>query len=57
MSAQEVGDLRLDLTILDAQFKKWHDEDDALSEVMNQKLTKAKNVDLRLKMAAWKNRI
>ena len=56
MSTSEIGDLRLDLNILDSQFRKWLDEDDALSGVTNVKITKAKNADLRLKMTAWNNR-
>ena len=56
MTDEEVGDLRLDLTILDQTFEKFASEDDSLSGVLNTKLTKQKNVDFRLKLDAWKSR-
>jgi hypothetical protein len=40
MTLQEIADLRLDITILNSQFNKWYEEDDALSSVLNIKITK-----------------
>jgi hypothetical protein len=56
MSQQELADLRMDMGIVDSQYQKWADEDDNLSGVLNVKITKQKNADLRLKIEAWKNR-
>ena len=43
--------------MLDNQYQKWADEDDNLSGVLNAKITKQKNADLRLKIESWKNRM
>jgi len=51
-----MDDIRLDIGILDTAYEKWAKEDDSLSGVMNSKLTKVKNADMRLKIDAWKNR-
>jgi hypothetical protein len=48
----------MDITYtLDNQFQKWAEDDDSLSGVLNVKITKQSNIDLRLKMQAWKNRV
>lgn len=57
MSKQELDDIKLDVGILDTAYEKWAKEDDSLSGVMNAKLTKVKNADIRLKLDAWKNRV
>jgi hypothetical protein len=43
----ELRDLRLDLTTIDAMFDKWYREEEALSTVLNMKVIKQKNIDLR----------
>jgi hypothetical protein len=48
--------MAIDLSILDAQYQKWADEDDSLSGVLNAKITKQKNADLKLKFDSWKSR-
>ena len=48
--------LRLDIGVIDSAYAKWNSEDDSLSGVPNQKLTKTWNVDFRLKLEAWKAR-
>jgi hypothetical protein len=47
----------LDLTTVDALFDKWYREEEALSTVLNMKVIKQKNVDLRSKLEAWKRRL
>lgn len=56
MTKAEIDSIEYELKLLDEMFAKWYKEDDSLSGVLNVKLTKAKNVDLRLKMDAWKAR-
>ena len=56
MSQTELADLRMDMGIVDGQYQKWADEDDNLSGVLNVKITKQKNADLKLKIEAWRNR-
>lgn len=56
MSPSEIQDMRLNLSMIDAQYQKWADEDDSLSGVLNVKVTKQKNTDLRLKIEAWGKR-
>ena len=48
--------MRLDMSILDQQYQKWAEEDESLSGVLNNKLTRQNNADLRLKMGQWKIR-
>lgn len=57
MSKQELDDIKVDVGVLDSAYEKWAKEDDSLSGVMNSKLTKIKNADMRLKLDAWKNRV
>jgi len=38
-------------------FDKWIREEETLSGVLNVKLTKSKNTDLRLKLDTWKKRL
>ena len=51
-----MDDIRVDVGVLDTAYDKWAKEDDSLSGVMNSKLTKVKNADMRLKLEAWKSR-
>lgn len=51
-----MDDIRLDVGLLDSAYIKWAKEDDSLSGVMNSKLTKVKNADMRLKLDSWKSR-
>ncbi len=53
----ELRDLRMDLTTIDAMFDKWYREEEALSTVLNMKVIKQKNIDLRQKIEAWKRRL
>ena len=46
----------MDLGILDNLFDKWYKEEESLSGVLNIKLIKQKNADLRLKLEVWKKR-
>jgi len=48
--------MRLDLAIIDAEYKKWAVEDQSLSGVLNNKLTKQKNTEFRMKLDSWKAR-
>ena len=57
MTDDEVNEIKFDLKTLDEAYDKWAKEDDSLSGVLNTKLTKIKNVDFRLKLDAWKNRV
>ena len=56
MSESQEKFAKLDLTLIDAQFDKWVREEETLSGVLNVKLTKTKNTDLKLKFEAWKKR-
>ena len=56
MSDSQERFAKLDLTLIDAQFDKWVREEETLSGVLNIKLTKTKNTDLKLKFEAWKKR-
>ena len=47
----------MDLTTIDAMFDKWYREEEALSTVLNMKVIKQKNIDLRQKIEAWKRRL
>ena len=38
-------------------FDKWYREEEALSTVLNMKVIKQKNIDLRQKLEAWKRRL
>lgn len=49
--------IRIDLTLIDQQFDKWIREEETLSGVLNIKLTKQRNQDLRQKLDAWRRRI
>lgn len=48
--------LKLDITLIDAQFDRWIREEETLSGVLNIKLTKTKNTDLKMKFEAWNKR-
>ena len=56
LSSYQIYDLRLDLAIIDAEYKKWAVEDSSLSGVLNNKINKSKNTDFRMKLDAWKAR-
>jgi hypothetical protein len=56
ISVAELSVMRLDFSGLDAQYHKWAEEDDSLSGVLNAKITKHKNQELREKIKAWKAR-
>lgn len=67
-SLTSVGDLSLEeqssttanpkvpLAELDIQFDKWYKEDQVLSGVLNNRVTKQKNLDLKAKINSWKQR-
>ena len=53
----ETKDLKLDLLEADKQFDKWCREEESLSGVLNMKLIKQRNADLRLKLEVWRKRL
>lgn len=55
-SANSASNVRLDLVAIDAHFDKWYLEEQTLSGVLSQKVTKQKNTDLKLKLDAWRKR-
>ena len=58
LSQTELNDARLDFTqTLDGSYVKWAEDDSVLSGVMNVKITKQSNFDLRLKLDTWKKKI
>lgn len=46
----------MDLSYIDSLFDKWYKEEENLNVVLNIKIIKQKNADLRLKIDAWKKR-
>ena len=52
----ELRDLRLDLRTVDSMLEKWYREEETLSGVLNMKLIKQRNQELRSKIEAWKKR-
>lgn len=56
-SDADLRDLKLDLAIVDNMFDKWYKEEESLSGVLNMKIVKQKNNDIRLKLDVWKKRI
>jgi len=56
MTAKQQMDMSLDLQQVDALYKKWVEEDSSMGEILNTKITKIKNVELRQKLDAWKAR-
>lgn len=48
--------MKLDLAIVDNTFDKWFKEEESLSGVLNMKLIKQKNADLRVKLDVWRKR-
>ena len=49
--------IRIDVTLIDQQFDKWIREEETLSGVLNVKLTKQRNTELKQKYDAWRRRI
>ena len=43
------------MTILDEEYVKFKSQDDNVADLINPKITKLRNTDLRLKLDAWKN--
>lgn len=56
-SDADLRDLKLDLAIVDNMFDKWYKEEESLSGVLNMKIVKQKNNDIRLKLDVWKKRL
>lgn len=56
MSDSQEKFLRIELANINALFDKWIREEETLSGVLNPKLTKSKNIDVRIKLEAWKKR-
>lgn len=54
--SQNSREVRMDLALLDPIFDKWLIENEALTGVLNQGLTKKKNLEFRQKLDAWKKR-
>jgi len=58
LSQTELNDARMDFaSTLDGIYVKWAEDDGVLSGVLNVKITKQSNIDLRLKLDAWKKKI
>lgn len=47
---------KVPLAEVDIQFDKWYKEDQVLSGVLNSRVTKQKNLDLKAKIIFWKQR-
>jgi len=56
MSDSQEKFARVELVQVDMAFDKWIREEETLSGVLNPKLTKSKNTDLKMKFEAWKRR-
>jgi len=56
LSDQELRDWKLDLAMMDIDFFQWFQKEESLSGVLNIKVIKAKNADLRMKLEVWKKR-
>ena len=52
-SAREV---RLDITVLDSIFDKWFKDQEAVSGVLNVKVTRNKNIEFKRTIDSWKRR-
>ena len=46
--------MTLDLALLDAEYRKFASNDENMSDLINPKMTKARNFDFRLKLDSWK---
>lgn len=51
------SDQKMDISLLDPQFDKWMMDNEALNGVLNQRVTKQKNVEFRQRCEAWKKRV
>ena len=56
MSVMSGSNLKLETAPIDLQFDKWYLEEQTLSGVLSLKVTKAKNLELKLKLEAWLKR-
>lgn len=54
LTQREIGQLTLDLALLDAEYRKFASNDENTSDLINPKMTKTRNVDFRLKLDSWK---
>mmetsp|Transcript_27687 Transcript_27687/g.20793 ORF Transcript_27687/g.20793 Transcript_27687/m.20793 type:complete len:175 (+) Transcript_27687:119-643(+) len=56
LSDKDLRDWRLDLALMDLDFLQWFSKEESLNGVLNMKVIKGKNADLKLKLEAWKRR-
>ena len=51
-----IADPRVDINVLDSIFDKWYKDQEAVSGVLNIKVTRVKNIEFRKTLEAWKKR-
>ena len=51
-----IADPRVDINVLDSIFDKWYKDQEAVSGVLNIKVTRAKNIEFRKTLDSWKKR-
>ena len=56
LTNSSIVDPRVDINILDGLFDKWYKDQEAVSGVLNIKVTRQKNIDFRKTIEAWKKR-
>jgi len=56
LTDEQQGDLRLDLTKVNKLYAEWTKEAEGLSTLLDGKITKKKNQELRAKLESWKLR-
>lgn len=52
-----MADPRVDINVLDAIFDKWYKDQEAVSGVLNVKVTRNKNIEFRKTLESWKKRV
>ena len=52
-----MADPRVDISVLDGIFDKWYKDQEAVSGVLNVKVTRNKNIEFRKTLESWKKRV
>ena len=52
-----MADPRVDISVLDGIFDKWYKDQEAISGVLNVKVTRNKNIEFRKTLESWKKRV
>ena len=52
-----MADPRVDISVLDGIFDKWYKDQEAVSGVLNVKVTRNKNIEFRKTLESWKRRV